>query len=84
MPRIIADPLYSWEEAGLQVKNKSNCRIIPATIWWTIWKERNLRVFRIRKSNMQQVKLNCFLTLCWVYQIYSNDIVSIIDVLDSL
>lgn len=34
---------------------------------------------------MQQVKLNCILTLCfWCNQIYSNDTVSIIDVLDSL
>ncbi|WMV33277.1 hypothetical protein MTR67_026662 [Solanum verrucosum] len=65
MPGRIEEALYSWEEAGLQAKNRSNWRIIPATIWWTVWKERNLRVFENRESNMQQVKLNCILTLCF-------------------
>ncbi|WMV52061.1 hypothetical protein MTR67_045446 [Solanum verrucosum] len=50
MPGRIAEALYSWEEAGLQAKNRSNWRIIPATIWWTIWKERNLRVFENREK----------------------------------
>ncbi|KAG5605938.1 hypothetical protein H5410_027430 [Solanum commersonii] len=36
MPGRIAEALYSWEEAGLQTKNRSNWRIIPATIWWTV------------------------------------------------
>ncbi|WMV33525.1 hypothetical protein MTR67_026910, partial [Solanum verrucosum] len=58
------------EEAGTQAKNRSNWRIVPATIWWTIWKERNLRVFENRESSMQQVKLNCISTLCfWCNQI---------------
>ena len=54
MPGKTAEALYSWEEAGLQAKNRSNWRIIPATIWWTVWKERNLGVFGNRESNMQQ------------------------------
>ncbi|CAN4123762.1 unnamed protein product [Withania somnifera] len=84
VPGRISEALYIWEEAGLQAKNRSNWRIIPATIWWTIWKERILRVFESRESNMQQIKLNCILTLWfWCNQIYSNDTVSIIDVLDS-
>ena len=29
----------------------------------TIWKESNLRVFENRESSMQQVKLNCILTV---------------------
>ncbi|WMV43530.1 hypothetical protein MTR67_036915 [Solanum verrucosum] len=48
-------------------------------------KRGTLRVFENRESSMKQVKLNCILTLCfWCNQIYSNDTVSIIDVLDSL
>jgi len=44
-----------------------------------------LRVFENMENTIEQVKMNCILTLCfWCNQIYSNDIVSIIDVLDSL
>ncbi|WMV26903.1 hypothetical protein MTR67_020288 [Solanum verrucosum] len=36
MPGRISEALFSWEEAGTQAKNRSNWRIVPATIWWTI------------------------------------------------
>ncbi|KAG5613751.1 hypothetical protein H5410_013575 [Solanum commersonii] len=41
----ITEALHSWEEAGVHAKNRNNWRIVPTAIWWTIWKERNLRVF---------------------------------------
>lgn len=34
---------------------------------------------------MQKIELNCLLLLClWYNQIYANDIISIIDALDSI
>ncbi|WMV13497.1 hypothetical protein MTR67_006882 [Solanum verrucosum] len=38
MPGKITEALHSWEEA----EYRNNWRTVPTTIWWTIWKERNL------------------------------------------
>ncbi|WMV58799.1 hypothetical protein MTR67_052184 [Solanum verrucosum] len=85
MPRRVTEALYSWEEAGALAKDRTRWRIIPASIWWAIWKERNSRCFEGIENSVQDVKLNCILLLCfWCNQLYSNDIASIVDVLDSI
>ncbi|CAN4123997.1 unnamed protein product [Withania somnifera] len=85
MPRKITETIQSWEEASVLAKNKDRWRIIPACIWWTIWKERNARCFESLDSSMLKIKLNYLLFLCfWCNQVYSNDSISIIDVLDSI
>jgi len=45
MPGKVIEALQSWEEAEVQARSRSRWRIIPASIWWTIWKERNARCF---------------------------------------
>ncbi|WMV51260.1 hypothetical protein MTR67_044645, partial [Solanum verrucosum] len=40
-------------KAGLLAKNRGRWRIVPASIWWTIWKERNSRCFESIENNMQ-------------------------------
>ncbi|XP_059301783.1 uncharacterized protein LOC132053687 [Lycium ferocissimum] len=85
MPSKVSEALKSWEEAGLQAKNRNRWRIVPASIWWAIWKERNSRCFESIENGVQKVKLNCILLLCfWCNQAYSDDTISIIDVLDSI
>jgi len=85
MPGKVTEALQSWEEAGVLARSRSRWRIIPASILWTIWKERNSRCFENIENSIEQIKLNCILILCfWCNQIRSNDPVSIIDVLDSL
>ncbi|KAG5593621.1 hypothetical protein H5410_034853 [Solanum commersonii] len=85
MPRRVTEALYSWEEAGALAKDRTRWRIIPASIWWAIWKERNSRCFEGIENSVQDVKLNCILLLCfWCNQLYSNDTASIVDVLDSI
>ncbi|KAG5587212.1 hypothetical protein H5410_047646 [Solanum commersonii] len=37
----------SWEEAGKQSKNRNKWRIVPASMWWAIWKERNSGAFQV-------------------------------------
>ncbi|WMV54525.1 hypothetical protein MTR67_047910 [Solanum verrucosum] len=43
IPGNITEAMQSWEEAGVQEKNRDIWRIVLACIWWTIWKERNAR-----------------------------------------
>ncbi|KAF3617935.1 hypothetical protein FXO38_33691 [Capsicum annuum] len=41
MPGKITEALLSWDLVGMQAKSRSKWRIVPASIWWSIWKERN-------------------------------------------
>ena len=85
MPAKITEAIQSWEEAGKQSKNRDRWRIVPASIWWAIWKERNSRAFDSVENSMQKVKLNCLMLLYfWSNQLYSSDTISLIDVLDSI
>ncbi|CAN4115227.1 unnamed protein product [Withania somnifera] len=85
MPRRVIEALKSWEEAGVTAKDRARWRIIPASIWWATWKERNSRCFERIENSVQKVKLSCILLLCfWCNQLYSNDTVSIIEFLDSI
>ncbi|KAG5626381.1 hypothetical protein H5410_011599 [Solanum commersonii] len=39
MPAKTTEAIQSWEEPGKKSKNKDKWRIVPASIWWAIWKE---------------------------------------------
>lgn len=81
MPRKVVETLLCWEEAGVHAKDRGRWRIIPGAIW----KERNSRCFESIENNVQKVKLNYILLLVfWCNQLYSNDTIFIIDVLDSI
>ncbi|WMV19357.1 hypothetical protein MTR67_012742 [Solanum verrucosum] len=43
--------------------------MVPACIWWTIWKERNQRCFEGKKSNIQKIKTYCYLFYFWCKQV---------------
>ena len=74
MPRRVTEALYSWEEASVLAKDRIRWRIIPVSIWWAIWKERNSRCFEGKEKSVQEVKLNCILLLSfWCNQLYSKD-----------
>lgn len=61
----VTKALQNWKEAEIQGKSTSRSRIIPASIWWTIWKERNARCFVNVEYSVEQIKLNCILILCF-------------------
>ena len=85
MPSKIDETLFSWEEAAVEATNRERWRIVPACIWWTIWRERNDRCFENRDNNLQEVKLKCLLLFCfWCTNVYSNETESIIDGLGSI
>ena len=85
MPSKIDETLFGWEMAGVRATNRERWRMIPASIWWTIWRERNERCFENRNNNLQEVKLKSILLFCfWYTNVYSNETESIIDVLGSI
>ncbi|WMV46113.1 hypothetical protein MTR67_039498 [Solanum verrucosum] len=55
MPRKVTEALYSWEETGALAKDRTRWRIIPASIWWAIWKERNSRCFEGIENSVQDI-----------------------------
>ena len=60
MPSKIDETLFSWEEAAVEATNRERWRIVPACIWWTIWRERNDRCFEIGTTTGRKSSLNVF------------------------
>ena len=84
MPNRITHLLYSWGEVGMGAADRDRWRIVPACIWWTVWKERNARCFESKNCDLQKIKLNCIRLFCfWCKQMYLEDTESIIDILGS-
>ena len=74
MPSKIDETLFDWEMAGVGATNRERWRMIPASIWWTIWRERNERCFENKNNNLQEVKLKCILLFCfWCTNVHSNE-----------
>ena len=64
MPNKITHLLYSWGEVGVGAADRDRWRIVPACIWWTVWKERNARCFESKNCDLQKIKLNCIRLFC--------------------
>ncbi|TMW81198.1 hypothetical protein EJD97_011224, partial [Solanum chilense] len=82
MPNRITHLLYGWGEVGVGAAYKDRWMVVPACIWWTVWKERNARCFESKSFDLQKIKLNCIRLFCfWCKHIYFEDTESIIDIL---
>ena len=57
-PRNIAQLLNCWINIGNTTIKEERWRIVPACIWWTVWKERNQRCFEGKKNNLRNFKMN--------------------------
>lgn len=67
-------PLFSWEEAGLGARNRDRWKIIPACMWWTIWRERNTGYLEDGSTSVRKIKLNWkFLSCFWCTKAYYSD-----------
>lgn len=59
--------------------------MIPGCIWWTIWRERNLRCFAGKRDSIQKIKLNCIVLFnFWCKQTYIGDTEALMQVLEPL
>ncbi|WMV54378.1 hypothetical protein MTR67_047763 [Solanum verrucosum] len=56
MPEHTADLLSCWIRRGGSKSQKRWWTTVPACIWWTIWKERNQRIFEGRESSILKIK----------------------------
>ncbi|KAG5567895.1 hypothetical protein H5410_065090 [Solanum commersonii] len=66
-------------------KNEKRWRIVPACIWWTIWKERNQRCFEGKQNNIQKIKANCLgLYYFWCKQVVIEDVENVFNIIDWL
>ncbi|KAG5615342.1 hypothetical protein H5410_015166 [Solanum commersonii] len=75
MPSTTKELLNSWKGIGNRGRNEHWWRTIPACIWWTLWKERNLRSFEGQKTNLQKIRMNCIsLLFFWCKQNLVGDI----------
>ncbi|XP_059310048.1 uncharacterized protein LOC132061211 [Lycium ferocissimum] len=55
----IKEVMKCWNRDGNAAKKEKRWKIVPASIWWTVWKERNQRCFEDKQSSMQKMKMNC-------------------------
>ncbi|TMW87681.1 hypothetical protein EJD97_019620 [Solanum chilense] len=85
MPRKVTQSLKLWSSYPSISGHKEIWKIIPACIWWSVWKKRNIRCFQNKSNSIQKIKMNCLvLFLFWCKQEYMVDLESIKDVLGSL
>ncbi|KAG5600195.1 hypothetical protein H5410_031565 [Solanum commersonii] len=56
MPKSTMELLTSWKGIGSRGSKENWWMIIPACIWWTLWKERKTKCFEGKSSNIQKIK----------------------------
>lgn len=85
MPKDTIGLICSWNSIRGRTCHKEWWKIVPACIWWTVWKERNARCFEGESSSTQKIKSSCislFHFLCKEQLI--GDVESLLDLFDSL
>ena len=84
-PRSIKGILSSWNRDGNASDKEKRWELVPACIWWTIWKERNSRSFENWQNSLQKIKMDCLaLFNFWCKQDILTRTEDIFDVLDCL
>ena len=85
MPQRASQAIESWNNEGSGSTDQSKWRIVPAVIWWTIWKERNMRCFESVSSPLHRIRMNCTITFCyWCSLEYVHDPIAVRDILGPL
>ncbi|KAG5617980.1 hypothetical protein H5410_017804 [Solanum commersonii] len=56
MPRRVTQTLRIWSSDASIIWRKERWKIIPACIWWFVWKERNLRCFQNKSNSIRTLQ----------------------------
>ena len=60
MLKTTLELLSRWEDIGNRGRKEHWWRTTtPASVWWTLWKERNSRCFYGHNSNLKKIRTNC-------------------------
>ncbi|WMV23767.1 hypothetical protein MTR67_017152, partial [Solanum verrucosum] len=71
--------------AGRRRSTEDWWELIPACIWWTLWKERNARCFEGKSNNIEKIRMNNLsLLYFWCKQDMRGDIELFVDFIDNL
>lgn len=65
MPRTTKELLQCWSRKGLGKVEMKTWNSLPAAVWWTIWKERNARIFESKCESEISMKNTCISLLFW-------------------
>ncbi|KAK6796557.1 hypothetical protein RDI58_004258 [Solanum bulbocastanum] len=85
MPRRVTQTLKIWSSYANISGHRERWKIIPACIWWSTWKERNLRCHQNKSNTIQKMKMNCLVMFhFWCKQEYMEDLEAVVNVLGSL
>ena len=73
-PLLAKDPMMEWKAFPVRKKARKIWKVIPSSIFWTIWKERNMFVFEndsFSFNRLKQAFINSLTT--WAGLIYEGD-----------
>ena len=81
----VTQTLKIWSSYSNISGHRKRWKIIPACIWWSTWKERNLRCHQNKSNTIQKMKMNCLVLFhFWCKQEYMEVLESVVNVLGSL
>lgn len=85
VPKTTKSMMDCWKEIGRRESEEDWWELIPASIWWTLWKERNARGFEDKSNNIQKIRMNCLsLLYFWCKQDMVGDIKLFVDFIGKL
>ena len=63
LPSLVRETLTRWHRSVVGRKRRKVWRVAPLCLFWTIWKERNSKVFVNIEHSIHRIKLNFFCNL---------------------
>jgi len=85
MSNSTSNHLYAWEDFFCRKAKKKNARLFPHAIFWSIWRERNRRVFEGVEMPLQCFKYYFIKSLYfWDKGIFCYSSLDLLDFVDTV